>query len=108
MLIACLQLATLQLPPPNTEPQAAAVSSEPEPLYASPTRLDRIGRVVAPVMINGRGPFRLVVDKDVYGATDTIAVGETSIVPPIKIGPAAIKGAEVVFGDFHIFHVWKR
>lgn len=35
---------------------------EEEPLYATSTRLDRIGRVVAPVHINGRGPFRLLVD----------------------------------------------
>ena len=33
-----------------------------EPLYVSPTRRDRIGRIWAPVMINGRGPFRLVLD----------------------------------------------
>ena len=33
-----------------------------EPLYALPTRLDRIGRVLAPVMINDRGPFRFIVD----------------------------------------------
>ena len=31
-------------------------------MFASPTRLDRIGRIVAPVKINGQGPFRLVVD----------------------------------------------
>jgi|GEM_PF-357380 len=41
-------------------PQPDAVESEA--LFASPTRLDRIGRVVAPVTINGRGPYRLVVD----------------------------------------------
>ena len=33
-----------------------------EPLFAAPTRLDRIGRVLAPVMINGKGPFRFVLD----------------------------------------------
>ena len=33
-----------------------------EPLFASPTQLDRIGRIIAPVMINGQGPFRLVID----------------------------------------------
>ncbi|MEZ5498348.1 MAG: retropepsin-like aspartic protease [Steroidobacteraceae bacterium] len=37
-------------------------AADDEALYAAPTRMDRIGRVVAPVMINGRGPFRLVVD----------------------------------------------
>lgn len=45
-----------------------SASQDPEavhdalPLYATPTTLDRIGRVVAPVMLNGKGPFRLVVD----------------------------------------------
>jgi hypothetical protein len=34
----------------------------PEPRYVAPTRRDRIGRIWAPVLINGRGPFRLVLD----------------------------------------------
>ena len=33
-----------------------------QPEYATPTRLDRVGRVVTPVVINGRGPFRFVLD----------------------------------------------
>lgn len=33
-----------------------------EPRYVSPTRRDQIGRIWAPVIINGRGPFRLVLD----------------------------------------------
>src|SRR5262249_54215213 len=33
-----------------------------EPLYAAPTRLDRIGRILAPVMVNGKGPFRFLLD----------------------------------------------
>jgi predicted aspartyl protease len=37
-------------------------SDSPEPLYAAPTRRDRIGRIVAPVMINGRGPFGFILD----------------------------------------------
>src|SRR6185503_8146145 len=53
-------------PPAAVERPAAAAPasavSEPEPLFASPTRLDRVGRIVAPVYINGQGPFRLVVD----------------------------------------------
>jgi predicted aspartyl protease len=31
-------------------------------LFASPTTRDHIGRVVVPVMVNGRGPFRFIVD----------------------------------------------
>ena len=33
-----------------------------EPLFAVPTQRDRIGRILAPVMINGKGPFRLIID----------------------------------------------
>jgi predicted aspartyl protease len=31
-------------------------------LFAAPTRLDRIGRVMTQVMVNGKGPFRFVID----------------------------------------------
>src|SRR5271155_4146276 len=33
-----------------------------EPRYVAPPRRDQIGRIWAPVLINGRGPFRLVLD----------------------------------------------
>jgi len=36
--------------------------ADPEPLFAAPTRLDRIGRVMTSVMVNGQGPFRFVID----------------------------------------------
>ena len=36
--------------------------NEPEPLFAAPTRLDRIGRVMTQVMVNGKGPFLFVID----------------------------------------------
>jgi predicted aspartyl protease len=32
------------------------------PLYATPTRLDGVGRIVVPVMLNGRGPYRFLLD----------------------------------------------
>lgn len=34
----------------------------PEDIAAGPTRLDRLGRVVAPISVNGQGPFRFIVD----------------------------------------------
>lgn len=57
----------LAAPLPDTEITTTAPPEEVlveavEPRYVAPTRLDRIGRVWAPVMINGQGPFRLVVD----------------------------------------------
>lgn len=50
----------------------APVSStviEEGPAFAIPTTPDAIGRVMAPVMINGRGPFRFIVDT---GANRTV------------------------------------
>ena len=60
---------TLPTPPPSriAVPEGArsantAGGTADKALYAAPTRLDRIGRVVAPVMINGRGPYLFIVD----------------------------------------------
>ena len=41
---------------------AEVVVSAPEPVYVAPTLRDRIGRIWAPVKIDGKGPFRLVLD----------------------------------------------
>jgi predicted aspartyl protease len=43
----------------------------PEPLYVAPTLRDRIGRIWAPVLINGKGPYRLVLDT---GATTSAII----------------------------------
>jgi hypothetical protein len=51
--------------PPLVQPQLAlpeVLVQAPEPRYVAPTRRDRIGRIWAPVLINGQGPFRLVLD----------------------------------------------
>jgi hypothetical protein len=45
--------------------QEAAVPQAPTedaPLYATSTRIDRTGRVLAPVYVNGRGPYRFILD----------------------------------------------
>lgn len=50
---------------PVTDPTSVVeevVVAAPEPRYVAPTLRDRIGRVWAPVYINGKGPFRLVLD----------------------------------------------
>ena len=48
-----------------------------EPRYVAPTRRDRIGRIWAPVMINGRGPFKLVLDT---GSTTSAVMASVSSV----------------------------
>ena len=46
------------------------------PRFVAPTQRDRIGRIWAPVFINGRGPFRLVLDTGASqsGVTAQVAV----------------------------------
>ncbi|MEJ1961611.1 MAG: retropepsin-like aspartic protease [Gammaproteobacteria bacterium] len=44
------------------EPITEVVITADEPRYVAPTRRDRIGRIWAPVYINEKGPFRLVLD----------------------------------------------
>lgn len=46
----------------------------PEPRYVAPTLRDRIGRVWAPVYINGKGPFRLVLDTGANRSAITLPV----------------------------------
>jgi predicted aspartyl protease len=56
--------------PPASDAIAAEeiIVAAPEPRYVAPTLRDHIGRVWAPVYINGHGPFRLVLDT---GANNT-------------------------------------
>jgi hypothetical protein len=48
----------------------------PEPRFVAPTRRDRIGRIWAPVLINGQGPFRLVLDTGATKSAVTAKVAE--------------------------------
>lgn len=49
-------------PVARTELPAEIAGDSTDAEYAFPTRLDRIGRVLAPVHVNGHGPFRFVLD----------------------------------------------
>lgn len=48
-----------------------------EPRFVAPTRRDRIGRIWAPVVINGQGPFRLVLDTGASHSALTARVAQT-------------------------------
>jgi Aspartyl protease len=56
-------------------PATAPLEAGPE--FATPTTLDQIGRIVAPVMLNGRGPFRLMVDTGANRSLITTTVAES-------------------------------
>lgn len=79
------QPAATPEPPPavGTASTAPAASTAPpevvveanEPKYVAPTLRDRIGRIWAPVLINGKGPFRLVLDT---GASHSAIIGRVA------------------------------
>lgn len=49
------------LPTPSEQLEEVIVQTT-EPRFVAPTRRDRIGRIWAPVLIDGKGPYRLVLD----------------------------------------------
>ena len=65
-LAIALPAAAQEAPPPSQLEEVVVQAREPR--YVAPTRRDRIGRVWVPTLINGQGPFRLVLDS---GATRT-------------------------------------
>lgn len=64
----------------------------PEPRYVSPTRRDQIGRIWAPVMINGHGPFRLVLDTGASHSAVTELVALALGIPTDKAPPVILRG----------------
>jgi len=50
-----------EAPPPGASVEEVVVTA-PEPRFVAPTTRDRIGRIWAPVLVNGKGPYRLVLD----------------------------------------------
>lgn len=60
-----------------TAPVPAAKPDASDMLFASPTRLDRVGRIVVPVLINGKGPYRFLVDTGANSSMISPAVVRT-------------------------------
>lgn len=67
--------------PEAPEKLSDIVIEAPEPRFVAPTRRDKIGRIWAPVMINGKGPFRLVLDTGASRSGITAKVAETLGIP---------------------------
>lgn len=59
---------------PHTAPNQEVSVQAPEPRYAAPTLRDQIGRIWAPVYIDGKGPFRLVLDTGASHSAVTASV----------------------------------
>jgi predicted aspartyl protease len=64
----------------------------PEPRYVAPTLRDRIGRIWAPVMINGKGPFRLVLDTGANSSVVIPSVARSLGIPVREGNPVQLHG----------------
>lgn len=65
-LLPALSLAVISKP---SKPAAVAGAVDRhKTLFAAPARFDPVGRIIAPVMIDGKGPFRFLVDTGADGS----------------------------------------
>jgi predicted aspartyl protease len=77
------------------EPQdelSEVVIRAPEPRFVAPTLRDQIGRIWAPVWINGKGPFRLVLDTGANHSGITAQVAQSLGVPLDQSAPVWLRG----------------
>jgi predicted aspartyl protease len=80
-------------PPPVAEAAATPTIDEvhveaPEPRYVAPTLRDSIGRIWAPVLINGQGPFRLVLDT---GASKSALLPRVARALNVPLAPSTMR-----------------
>ena len=69
------------------------VITAPEPQFVAPTRRDQIGRIWAPVIINGKGPFRLALDTGASRSGISAGVADTLGLSPDSSRPVLLRGA---------------
>ena len=61
-------------------------------LFATPTTRDHIGRVVVPVMVNGQGPFRFIVDTGANRSTISPQLVRTLSLTPTEGSTVTVNG----------------
>jgi len=74
------------------EPAVPALPSAEQALFASPTTRDHVGRVVVPVTINGKGPFRFIVDTGANHSTISARLVETLGLQPAEATSIVLDG----------------
>jgi Aspartyl protease len=63
-----------------------------EPRFVAPTRRDRIGRIWAPVLIDGKGPYRLVLDTGANRSAITTHAAQLLGIAPTTDGSTLVTG----------------
>jgi predicted aspartyl protease len=78
--------------PVSQPPPAATLSREQSLLYALPTTRDHIGRVVVQATVNGKGPFRFVVDTGATHSTITPDLARALGLTPAEVPTIVLNG----------------
>jgi predicted aspartyl protease len=92
LLLFPLRSVGIPTAPQATEELEEIVIQALEPRYVAPTRRDRIGRIWAPVLINGKGPFRMVLDTGANRSGVTSDVAEALGLPPDASRQVMLRG----------------
>ena len=96
MGVFALPLLVLLVQAEQTSPPVPLGSIEvinEEPRYVAPTRKDRIGRIWAPVTVNGQGPFRLALATGASHSALTPRLAETLHIPVDPAQSVMLRGA---------------
>jgi len=88
LLWCCGDLALSQ----SQDELSEIVVQAPEPRFVAPTHRDQIGRIWAPVWINDKGPFRLVLDTGANRSGVTAQVAELLGIPLDQSPPVLLRG----------------
>ena len=91
-------------PPSPAAPASSSAAANPadelaevivqtnEPKFVAPTRRDRIGRIWAPVLIDGKGPYRLVLDTGANRSAITVRAAQLLGIPMTTNGSTMVTG----------------
>ncbi|MBP7614800.1 MAG: aspartyl protease family protein [Steroidobacteraceae bacterium] len=77
---------------PEPQPLEEVIVTAPEPRYVAPTLRDRIGRVWAPVYVNGEGPLRLVLDTGATRSAVTVEAATRLKLPVLNAPKVLLRG----------------
>jgi predicted aspartyl protease len=96
--------AAKPLPSPAEQLEEVIVQTT-EPRFVSPTRRDRIGRIWAPVLIDGKGPYRLVLDTGATRSAVTTRAAQSLGNPPISSTMVTGFTGSAVVPTIHVTHM---
>lgn len=58
-------------------------------------------------LLRYRGPGDPDARTEVFGATAVVSAGDYPLAPPIQISDVKVGNVNIVFGELHIFEVWR-